>query len=154
MAQGAGAVSPRSGKCGERLPGFLGPSVNRSAIGSLVGCRGVPLHLEPEDQLSESHPLGGEGLQIDPERPEPEPAHLVTEVGRDAQHAVGGFHDPKAEAASLVVLDADEHSIEAIKIELFRQCRSKDGGLHTPPRQRRCERPAEGFGLARLTLHR
>lgn len=54
MTQGAGAVNPRSGKCGERLQGFLGSSVKSQ----------VPL--DSEDELSETHALGGKRLKIDP----------------------------------------------------------------------------------------
>jgi len=103
--------------------------------------RTVParIALDTEDQLAQPDALRGERLQIDPHRTEPEPAHLLTEVGSDAKHTIGRFHDTESEAVTLVVLHTDQHPVETIEIEFLRQCWGKHRRLDSPPLKRRSE---------------
>ncbi len=73
-------------------------------------------------------------------------------MGGDTQHAVGRLDYAEAEAAPLIVLDADEHAVKAIEIELLRERRSEDGRLHPPTLERSGQSASEGIRLAQLPL--
>ena len=80
----------------------------------------------PKDQLAKSDPTGLKGVKADLHGAESQAAHLITKPGRNPDDPIIMLERPKAEACTLVVEYAHEHSLETGKVECLGQRRSKD----------------------------